>query len=206
MSAPAAAAARARGIDVSGPFFSNSALVLRKAALADMGIAVLPDYCVRDCLSEGSLVRVLPQFRLAPRPILVVRPRTKYMTEKDRLFVDFQLSSLFRWAWTFAEIQLEGPRLDVSLAPDGRLNLAELADSFPQSEPAERQEPAPPRRLLLQGVAQEQAARHLIVDDQNFDFFGDGHYSLPSLRSAAAFRTSSPMEPRGSWVSTAPNS
>ena len=59
---------------------------------------------------------------------------------------------------------------------------------------------------LLQGITQEQAARHLIVDDQNFDFFGDGHYSLPSLRSAAAFRTSSPMEPRGSWVSTAPNS
>lgn len=92
-----------KSIDVSGPFFSNSALVLRKAALADMGIAVLPDYCVRDCLSEGSLVRVLPQFRLAPRPILVVRPRTKYMTEKDRLFVDFLAKWFKRRAATGAE-------------------------------------------------------------------------------------------------------
>src|SRR5687768_6508568 len=29
----------------------------------------------------------------------------------DRLFVDFELSSLFRRAWTFAEIQLDAPRV-----------------------------------------------------------------------------------------------
>ena len=33
----------------------------------------------------------------------------------DRLFVDFELSSLFRRAWTIAEIQLDAPRLDVVL-------------------------------------------------------------------------------------------
>ena len=83
----------AKSIDINGPFLSNSALALRKAALAGAGIAMLPDYCVRDDLADGSLVRVLPQFRLAQRPILVVRPRTKYLTEKDRLFVDF----LVKW-------------------------------------------------------------------------------------------------------------
>jgi uncharacterized protein involved in outer membrane biogenesis/outer membrane protein OmpA-like peptidoglycan-associated protein len=66
----------------------------------------------------------------------------------DRLFVDFELSSLFRRAWTFAEIQLEGPRLDVVLARDGRLNIAELLDAFPKSEPAPR--PAAPRRVVLE--------------------------------------------------------
>ncbi|HVO14532.1 MAG TPA: LysR family transcriptional regulator [Alphaproteobacteria bacterium] len=79
----------ARSIDVSGPIYSNSAFALRKAALAGVGIAVLPDYCVRRELAEGSLVRLLPQYRLAPRPILVVRPRSIYMTEKVQLFVDF---------------------------------------------------------------------------------------------------------------------
>ncbi len=66
----------------------------------------------------------------------------------DRLFVDFEISSLFRRAWTFAEIQLEAPRLDVVLTQDGRLNVAELLDAFPRSEPA----PAPtaPRRVLLE--------------------------------------------------------
>jgi hypothetical protein len=66
----------------------------------------------------------------------------------DRLFVDFELSSLIRRAWTFAEIQLEAPRLDVVMAPEGRLNLADLLDAFPKSEPAP--EPAAPRRMLLQ--------------------------------------------------------
>jgi len=79
----------ARSIDVSGPIYSNSAFALRKAALAGAGIAVLPDYCVRRELADGSLIRLLPQYRLAPRPILVVRPRSTYMTEKVQLFVDF---------------------------------------------------------------------------------------------------------------------
>jgi uncharacterized protein involved in outer membrane biogenesis len=69
----------------------------------------------------------------------------------DRLFVDFELSSLFRRAWTFAAIELDAPRLDVVLTRDGRLNLAELLDAFPPSEPA----PAAttPRRVLLEHAA-----------------------------------------------------
>ncbi len=68
----------------------------------------------------------------------------------DRLFVDFEVSSLFRRAWTFAEIQLEAPRLDVVLARDGRLNVAELLDTFPRSEPPPRPAATAPRRLLLE--------------------------------------------------------
>src|SRR5688500_3343401 len=37
----------------------------------------------------------------------------------ERLFVDFELTSAFRAAWTFAEIRLEGPRVDAVIAPDG---------------------------------------------------------------------------------------
>src|SRR5439155_24263753 len=59
----------------------------------------------------------------------------------DRLFLDFELSSLFRRAWTFREIQLEAPRLDVVLSPDGRLNVADLLDAFPRSEAAPATEP-----------------------------------------------------------------
>jgi uncharacterized protein involved in outer membrane biogenesis len=68
----------------------------------------------------------------------------------DRLFVDFQLSSLFRRAWTFAEIRLDAPRLDVVLGEDGRLNLADLLDAFPRSETDPDPEPTPPPRMLLQ--------------------------------------------------------
>jgi uncharacterized protein involved in outer membrane biogenesis len=67
----------------------------------------------------------------------------------DRLFVDFQVSSVFRRAWTFAEIQLEKPRLDVVLAQNDRLNVADLLDAFPRTEPVSRSGPTSPRRILL---------------------------------------------------------
>ena len=70
----------------------------------------------------------------------------------DRLFVDFELlSSVFRRAWTFAEIQLDAPRVDAVLSREGRLNLAELLDAFPKSEPPPQ--PAPPPRMLIQHAA-----------------------------------------------------
>jgi uncharacterized protein involved in outer membrane biogenesis len=71
----------------------------------------------------------------------------------DRLFLDFELSSLFRAAWTFADIQLDAPRLDVVLSRDGRLNVAELLDAFPKTEEPPRPATAAPRRMLLQRAA-----------------------------------------------------
>jgi uncharacterized protein involved in outer membrane biogenesis len=68
----------------------------------------------------------------------------------DRLFVDFELSSLFHRAWTFADVQLEAPRLDLVMARDGRLNVLDLLEAFPQGEPAAQPAPAAPRRMLLQ--------------------------------------------------------
>jgi len=82
-----------QSVRITGPIFSNSALVLRRAALAEKGIAILPEYCIRDELSSGALVRVLTQYSIPARPILVVRPRTIYVTEKVRVFVNF----LARW-------------------------------------------------------------------------------------------------------------
>jgi len=69
-----------------------------------------------------------------------------------RLFVDFQLSSLFRWAWTFADIRIERPSLHVEIQNNGRLNFADLADSFPKSEDPPPTDSRLPR-LLVQNVA-----------------------------------------------------
>lgn len=56
----------------------------------------------------------------------------------EELYVNFQASSLFRWAWTFQEIRLVRPFLEVLLSPDGQLNLANLV------APAEPAPPTPP--------------------------------------------------------------
>ena len=69
----------------------------------------------------------------------------------DRLFVDFEITSLFRRAWTFAAVELDAPRIDAVLEADGRLNLAELLDSFPKREPVSPAADLP--RVLLQHTA-----------------------------------------------------
>src|SRR5262245_6334880 len=73
-----------------------------------------------------------------------------------QLLVDFELSSLFRWAWTFSNITLDGLELRPDIAPDGRFNFAALADSFPKSEGPS--EPKAPPRLVLQHFELSDAA------------------------------------------------
>jgi DNA-binding transcriptional LysR family regulator len=78
-----------QSIKVTGAFMSNSALSLRKAALAGLGIAFVPRYAVADDLTAGALVAVLPRFKTTARPLLAVYPRTSAVPPKVRLFVDF---------------------------------------------------------------------------------------------------------------------
>jgi uncharacterized protein involved in outer membrane biogenesis len=66
-----------------------------------------------------------------------------------RLVVDFELSSLFRWAWTFRQITLDEPLVNIIIATDGVLNLAKLMGEGPDQ--AEASDSRPPR-LLLQDI------------------------------------------------------
>jgi hypothetical protein len=63
----------------------------------------------------------------------------------ERLVVDLQLSGLFRRAWRFREIALEGPALHVRLLRDGRLSVADLFEPTPE----EREEPFSWPRLIV---------------------------------------------------------
>ncbi|MGD9242940.1 MAG: DUF748 domain-containing protein [Desulfobacterales bacterium] len=66
-----------------------------------------------------------------------------------RLLVDFELSSLFRWAWTFRQITMDEPLVNLVIETDGVLNLAKLAPK--KSDQAEESDSRPPR-LLLQDI------------------------------------------------------
>jgi hypothetical protein len=61
------------------------------------------------------------------------------------LYVNFQASSLFRWAWTFKEIRLTEPYGEVRLLKNGQINFA---DMFQQTEP----KPAKPAAATSSGV------------------------------------------------------
>lgn len=76
-------------VKVTGTFFSNSALALRKAALAGMGIAMVPRYSVAEDLAAGMLVPVVPRYKVAARPLIAVYPRVAMVPQKVQAFVDF---------------------------------------------------------------------------------------------------------------------
>jgi DNA-binding transcriptional LysR family regulator len=76
-------------VKVNPVFSSNSALALRKAAVAGIGIALVPRYSVAEDIASGALVPLLPRYRVAARPLLAVYPRATSVPQKVRVFVDF---------------------------------------------------------------------------------------------------------------------
>jgi hypothetical protein len=86
----------------------------------------------------------------------------------DEFFVNFQLSSLFNWAWTFSEIRLTGPYFyfERFKTGDSRLDnlLADFATSFPaepDDEKGAEEDGAP--RLLIQNLSLNEG--HVDVKD-----------------------------------------
>ncbi|MEO8442986.1 MAG: DUF748 domain-containing protein, partial [Betaproteobacteria bacterium] len=75
-----------------------------------------------------------------------------------RLFVDFELRSVIDRAWTFSEITLEQPAVNVELDKEGRLNFLALIEAL--RDPA-RKSDAPLPRLLV---------RHVTVTEGHADF------------------------------------
>jgi DNA-binding transcriptional LysR family regulator len=76
-------------VKVTGTFFSNGALALRKAALGGLGIALLPRYSVADDLASGDLSTLLPDHPIAQRPLFAVYPRATAVPQKVQTFIDF---------------------------------------------------------------------------------------------------------------------
>jgi hypothetical protein len=67
----------------------------------------------------------------------------------DELYVNFQLSSLFRQAWTFREIRLTHPTANVLRLADGSFNFSNLASA---ETPPATNPPSPPPPLLIHSL------------------------------------------------------
>ena len=68
-----------------------------------------------------------------------------------QLFVNFQTSSLFRWAWTFDEVSIDAPEVFLARAGDRTLNAGFLAPKRVEPPATEEQEvtASEPLRLLI---------------------------------------------------------
>lgn len=69
-------------------YLANTHMAVRDAAIAGVGIALVPDFQVRASVANGDLRRVLPAWSRVPVPVHAVYPSTRYLTPKVRAFVD----------------------------------------------------------------------------------------------------------------------
>jgi DNA-binding transcriptional LysR family regulator len=82
-------AGRLTTLGVTGPLSSNETAVLRQAALAGAGIAMLPAYFVRDELLRGTLVHVLPDHEPQPLGVHAVYLSRQHQPLPLKLLIDF---------------------------------------------------------------------------------------------------------------------
>jgi DNA-binding transcriptional LysR family regulator len=86
-------------VPVDGSFRTDNGPAVVTAALAGIGIALLPDWSIHTALRKGQLVRLFPNHTVShlefENGIYAVYLQTRHMSAKLRVFLDF-LVNLFR--------------------------------------------------------------------------------------------------------------
>ena len=75
---------------------ADSASSLLAFALSGAGVALLPDWLVKDNLQSGELVHLLPDHHFPRQGIYALYPNTRHVPEKVRTFIDFLHSQVGR--------------------------------------------------------------------------------------------------------------
>lgn len=76
-------------VEVAGSFRSNNTLVLRQAAVAGYGIALLGDPLTVDDIRSSRLYRLLPDYVTRRRPAYIVYPSRRHLAQRTRVVIDF---------------------------------------------------------------------------------------------------------------------
>ncbi len=76
-------------IEVSGKFRANASTVVLRAAIAGLGIALLPDSVTTSEIEAGRLVRVLAKYRREGADLYAVYPSRRQIPLAVSAFVDF---------------------------------------------------------------------------------------------------------------------
>lgn len=75
-------------------FVVNSPNAARNAVLTGRSIGLIANYLVADMISDGRLVRLLPDFETLEQPIYAVFVHRNYMPAKVRAFIDYLVEVL----------------------------------------------------------------------------------------------------------------
>ena len=76
-------------VTVTGMLCSNNGEVLKDAAVRSLGIAMLPNFIVREELDSGRLITILSEYQLPAIELCLIYPLNRHLNTKIKLFVDF---------------------------------------------------------------------------------------------------------------------
>lgn len=68
---------------------SNNGEILRAAAIAGQGVALLPEFMVQSAMASGQLVPILSSYCPMPLTLSALYPSHRYLSVKVKRFVDF---------------------------------------------------------------------------------------------------------------------
>jgi DNA-binding transcriptional LysR family regulator len=76
-------------IDMAVPLSVTGTESFREATRQGFGLAQLPLFHIEEDLAQGRLQRVLAQYALPPGPVSVLYPRTRQLSPRVRVFIDW---------------------------------------------------------------------------------------------------------------------
>jgi DNA-binding transcriptional LysR family regulator len=89
----------ARTYAVASVVCANNGEVLREAAVAGLGVTMLPGFIAGPRLRDGALVELLPEASPPDLPIHALYAPNRYLAAKTRLFIDFLAARFGRPDW-----------------------------------------------------------------------------------------------------------
>lgn len=75
-------------IAVNGPLRVNDMQIARDAAVAGLGVAMVPSFLVAEDIDQGRLVRILPELKRENSGVYAIFPTRRHVSPAVRAFVD----------------------------------------------------------------------------------------------------------------------
>jgi DNA-binding transcriptional LysR family regulator len=75
----------------------NAGDAYQGAVLAGLGIGLLVDFMAREEIERGTLVRLLPDWRVERLPLYLAFPPNRHLSTRLRVFVDWVVELLGRY-------------------------------------------------------------------------------------------------------------
>jgi hypothetical protein len=139
--------------------FRISAAVALVVALYALAGFLLAPRLIRSALMEDipKTLGATPQvgeihvnpflFHVEVKDFSLTAPGGEKLLGFGRLFVDFDLSSIWHRAYTFGNIDIDAPWVNATVAENGDLNLLQLRPKTPPAKPAPSNQPLPAIRI-----------------------------------------------------------